>query len=125
MTLTPEQQEEIRRAKAAGEARLTIDLTAEQKTAWEAAVQQELASKEENLAHLRKIKAATEQRGFFGDLRRAIALSGRSVDELAQAIGVDGRLFSDFRAGDADLPPAALERLIETLGLRLMQEIPG
>jgi len=125
MPLTPEQQEQVRRAKAAGDTRVTVRSTPQQKTVWELAVQQELAGKKENINHFRKIKAVAEQQGFFGDLRRAIVLSRRPVDELAKAIGVDERRLSDFRAGDAELPPAALERLVETLGLRLMQEIPG
>ena len=87
-------------------------------------MREELAGKEENIAHLRKIQAAAEQPGFFGDLRRAIVASRRSVDELSAEIGVDQRLLSDFRAGDTELPAAALERLVDTLGLRLMQEIP-
>ena len=49
-----------------------------------AAVQQELAGREANLDHLRKIKAATEQEGFLGDLRRAIAASRRPVEDLAR-----------------------------------------
>ncbi len=124
MELTPEQQEQVRQAKAAGEKRVMLRFTPPQKSEWEAALQQELAGKEENVAHFRKIKAAAEQEGFFGDVRRAIAISRRPVHELAAAIGVDAALLSDFRAGDADLPSAALDRLIETLGLRLVQEIP-
>ena len=124
MPLTPEQQDEVRKAKAAGDNRVTIGFTAEQKDQWKAAVQEELAGKEENIAHLRKVQAAAEQPGFFGDLRRAIAASLRSVDELSAGIGVDQRLLSDFRAGDTELPAAVLERLVDTLGLRLMQEIP-
>jgi hypothetical protein len=123
MKLTPEQQTQVGQAKAAGERRVTLLFTPEQKEEWRAAVQQELAGKEENLAHFRKVKAAAEQRGFFGDIRRAIALSRRAADELAKEIGVEPRLLSDFRAGDAELPAAALDRLIEALGLRLMQEI--
>ena len=124
MELTPEQREEVRMAKAAGDRRVTIDFTAQQKREWESAVREELAGKDENIAHFRKIKAAAEQPGFFGDVRRAIASSRRLLDELSEGIGVDHRLLADFRAGDAELPPAALERLIQTLGLRLMQEIP-
>lgn len=124
MELTPEQQEQIRHAKAAGERRVTLNFTPQQKAEWETAVQQEMADKEENIARFRKIKAAAEQRGFFGNVRRAIALSRRPVHELAAEIGIDAILLSDFRAGDAELPSAALDRLIEALGLRLMQEIP-
>ena len=81
-----------------------------------------LAGKEENLAHFHKIKAAAEQRGFFGDVRRALAAARRPLDDLAREIGVDPRLLSDFRAGDAELPAISLDRLLEVLGLRLMQE---
>ncbi|MCR4413702.1 MAG: hypothetical protein NUV77_14880 [Thermoguttaceae bacterium] len=124
MDLTPEQQEQVTQARAAGQKRVTLSLTPRQKAQWQTVMEQELAGKEENLAHLQKIKAAAEQPGFFGDLRRAIALSRRPVHELALEIGVDWRLLSDFRSGDAELPAAALDRLIETLGLRLVQEIP-
>ena len=124
MQLTPEQHEQVQQAKAAGEQRVMLRFTAGQKDEWQKAVAQELAGKEENIARLRKIKAAAEQSGFFGDVRRAIALSQRPVDELAAEIRVDPRLLSDFRAGDADLPSAALDRLLDVLGLRLMQEIP-
>jgi hypothetical protein len=50
--------------------------------------------------------------------------SRRPTAELAKEIDVDLLLFSDFRAGEAKLPATALDRLLETLGLRLMQEIP-
>ena len=124
MQLTPEQRDQVRQAKARGERRVNLSFTAEQRKAWRQAVEQELAGKEENVAHCHKIMAAADQPGFFGDVRRAILLSRRAPDELAVAIGVDPRMLSDFRAGECDLPSAALERLIDALGLRLMQEIP-
>jgi hypothetical protein len=124
MQLTPEQEAQVTRARAAGEKRVHLNMTPEQKAEWQAAVQLELAGREENIEHFRKIKAAAEQEGFLGDLRRAIAQSRRPTDKLAAEIGVDSRLLSDFRAGDAELPAAALDRLVGVLGLRLMQEIP-
>ena len=124
MQLTPEQEEHVRQAKARGERRVTVDWTPEQKQAWRQAVEQDLLGKEENIAQVRKLVAAAEQPGFFGDVRRAIVQSRRSPTELCTALGIDPHVLSDFRAGNADLPSAALEHLIETLGLRLMQEIP-
>lgn len=124
MQLTPEQQEQARQARARGERRVTVSFTVDQKRAWRRTVEQKLTGKEENIAHIRKIIAAAEQPGFFGDVRRAIAQSERSPSELCAAVGIDPLTLSDFRAGDADLPAAALEHLIEALGLRLMQEIP-
>jgi DNA-binding MarR family transcriptional regulator len=124
MKLTPEQQEQVRQAKARGERRVTVSFTAEQRKAWRQAVEQELAGKDENIAHIRKVVAAAEQSGFFGDVRRAIILSRRLPNELCAAIGVNPSVLADFRAGDAELLATALEQLIETLGLRLMHEIP-
>jgi hypothetical protein len=83
-----------------------------------------MAGKEANIARCRKIKAAAEQPGFFGDIRRAILMSRPSIPELATTIGVDWQVLSDFQAGEADLPAVALDRLLEKLGLRLMLEIP-
>jgi hypothetical protein len=124
MKLTPEQQTQLAQSKAVGEKRVVLSHTPQQKEEWRATVQQELADKEENVDRFRKIKTAAEQVGFLGDLRRAIALSRSSVQELAAEIGVDWRLLSDFRAGEAELPSPALDRLVASLGLRLMQEIP-
>src|SRR6185369_13864705 len=103
MKLTTEQQEQVRQAKARGEQRLFMQFTSEQKKSWREAIDQEMATKGENIVHFRKIKAAAEQPGFFGDVRRAILLSRPSIDDLATAIGVDPRILSDFQAGDAEL----------------------
>jgi hypothetical protein len=125
MRLTPEQEKQVAQARTVGEKRVTLDFTPQQRAEWEAVVEQELAGREENAARLRKIRAAAQHPGFFGDVRRAIAFSRRPVHELAVQIGVDPALLSDFRAGEADLPSHALDRLIDALGLRLMREIPA
>lgn len=114
MQLTPEQQDQIRKAKAAGDQRVTTGFTDEQKEQWEAAVQEELAGKEENLAHMRRIQAAAERPGFFGDLRQAIIASHLSVGELSAAIGVDPRLLSDTDGLTSDLVDArVVDRRLE------------
>jgi hypothetical protein len=79
--LTPQRQEQVRQAKAASERRMHLRFTPEQGNEWRVAIEEELAGKEENIAHLRKIRAAAEQPGFFGDLRRAVLASRRSVHE--------------------------------------------
>jgi hypothetical protein len=124
MQLTPEQKELIRQAKMRGERRIYMEFTPEQKQDYREAVVLEFAGKEANIAHAQKVKAAAEQPGFFGDVRRAILLARPSVPDLATEIGVDDRALSDFMAGETELPAAALDRLFEKLGLRLMQEIP-
>jgi ribosome-binding protein aMBF1 (putative translation factor) len=123
MELTPEQQSQVDQAKAAGDRRVTLRFTPRQRRDWQAAVQQEWSVKEDTLTQFRKIKAAAEQRGFCGDVRKAMALDGRSSEDLACEIGVEPQLLSDFRAGEAELPATVLDRLLEALGLRLMQEI--
>lgn len=124
MHLTPEQREQIRQAKASGASRVMLGFAGTQQATWSSTVTDELAAKEENMERFLKIKQASEQTGFFGDIRRAILLSRIPVDELSAKIGVDSRSFSDFRAGEAELPAIALDRLVEALGLRLMHEIP-
>ena len=74
MQLTPEQQQQVLQAKANGEKRVNIQFTPEQRADWAAVVQEEIAGKEENIAHFRKLHAAALQPGFFGDIRRAIVL---------------------------------------------------
>lgn len=123
MELTREQEEQVRRARAVGSRRVTLEFTPEQREQWQTAAQQEVSEREANLAYFRKVKAAAERPGFFGDLRRAMASSGRSMDQLAAEVGVAPQHLSEFRAGDAELPAAALDGLIQALGLRLMREI--
>jgi DNA-binding MarR family transcriptional regulator len=124
MQLTPEQKELMRQANLRAERRVFIEFTPEQRKEYREAVALEMAGKDANIARARKVKAATEQTGFFGDIRRAIILSRPSIPDLANAIGVDSHVLSDFQAGEAELPASALDRLLEKLGLRLMQEIP-
>jgi hypothetical protein len=123
MELTPEQKRQIHQAKTRGEKRVTVQFTDEQRRAYEDSVARELAGSGENSAHIRKIVRAAEQPGFFGDVRRAVLASRRPIGELAAATGVDARLLSDFRAGNEELPAGALDGLLDTLALRLMQEI--
>jgi hypothetical protein len=123
MPLTPEQQNQVREAKERGEQRVIVQFTEEQRRSYRTTVEQELAGKDENVAQIRQILRAAEQPDFFGDVRRAIIMSKRPTAELAATIGVDPRLLSDFRAGNEELPAGALNILLETLGLRLMQEI--
>ena len=124
MKLSPEQRRAVERAKAAGDHRVGLVFTPEQKREWLAAVEVELAAKEENIALLRKIKSAAEEPGLIGDGRRAAGLSRMRLAELAGLVGVEADLFADFQAGEAQLPPSALDRLLDVLGLRLMREIP-
>jgi len=123
MQLTPEQRKQVRRARNAGDTSVTTRFTPEQADQWRAAVEEEMAGKEANIAQVRKIRAACEQPGFFGDVRRAIATARRPTDQLAEQVGVSPTELAGFRTGEVDLPPEALERLLDVLHLRLMREI--
>jgi hypothetical protein len=124
MELTRQQQESVHQARERGDSRVTVDFTPEQQVQWRKSAQEELAGKGENVVHHRKIIDAAEQSGFLGDIRRAMMATRRPLAEIAASIGIDQQLLSDFRSAEADLPTDALERLVGTLGLRLMQEIP-
>jgi hypothetical protein len=124
MQLTPEQVEQATQARERGDRRVYLQMTPEQKEEYRKAVAQEMAGKDANIARTRKIMASAEQPGFFGDIRRAILLSRSSKPDLATTIGVDQQVLSNFQLGEGELPSAALDRLLEALGLRLMQEIP-
>jgi hypothetical protein len=75
MQWTPEQLERIGKARERGEDQVTLSSTKEQTVKWQKAVQEELASKEENSSHYQKIIHASKQSGFFADIRRAMMAS--------------------------------------------------
>jgi hypothetical protein len=122
MQLTEEQKATIERQRRENPGgRLRIELTDEQRRDYQQAVEQEEAGREKNLAWRQKITAAAQEVGFSGDLRRAILnLRGLNSRLLADKIGVALDLFEAFRAGEAELPTSAVDRLVESLGLRLV-----
>lgn len=124
MQLTPEQREQVESAKAAGEHRVVLEFTPEQRADWEAARDAALAEKDEVIASLHRMQAAETEETFSGRLRRAITASRRNPEALANEIGIDPQTFANFRCGDTTLPSDVIDRLIAALGLRLMQEIP-
>ena len=124
MELTPEQQQQIQQAKAIGESHVNLDFTDQQKANWQRAAREEQDERYATIGQMEKIHEAARQAGFFGNLRRAISSSRRPVSELSATIGVEPSVLSEFRAAEAELPAKALEKLIDELGLRLMQEIP-
>lgn len=125
MQLTPEQREQVDAARAAGQRRVMLEFTPEQKADWQTAVDSALAEKDQVIADFHRMRAAEAEETFSGRLRRAITASRSNPKSLAEQIGVDWQLLADFRCGDATLPTDVLDRLITALGLRLMQEIPA
>jgi hypothetical protein len=122
--LTPEQQAEIERQRQAdpGRRSFRVESTPLQREAhaWKAG--QALAGEDQE--HFRKIEQAAQDQTFSGELRRAISAAGHQVYGLAEKIGVDRRLLSDFRAGDAPLPSDAFDRLIQELKLNVEFHAP-
>ena len=60
--------------------------------------------------------------GSYGGMKQLRKI--RTATAQWPASAVDAQLLERFREGEAELPADAIERLIATLGLRLMHEIP-
>jgi hypothetical protein len=127
LQLTDEQQAALREQLAATppERRVGVPLTPEQAAAYRQAVAEELAGKKEMTDYVRKLRAAEQEPGLFGDLRRAINASRLERTLIAAEIGTTPDELDKFRTADAPLPPEALKRLVDVLGLQLMQQIPA
>jgi len=121
MKLTPEQRVEVERQRREHPGqRIMIQFTPEQAAEYERAVAEEEASREANIAKVKKMDAAAAEVGFSGELRRAIRSCHRDHRELARTLGIDVELLDAFRAGDAALPSDVIDRLVELLGLKLV-----
>lgn len=124
MQLTPGQIDQIRSALHEGKHRVSVSLSDAQRQMWHQEVAAEDLAQDETIARVRRIRAAATRPGFFGDLRRAMAVARIPDARLASLVGVDVQVLERFREGEAELPADAIERLIAALGLRLMHEIP-
>jgi len=124
MQLTPDQVDQMKSALAEGKRRVSVSLTDVQRQLWRNETAAEDQDRDDTVARVSRIRAAAIRPGFFGDLRRAIAMAMIPDARLASLVGVDAELLERFREGEAELPADAIERLIATLGLRLMHEIP-
>lgn len=124
MQLTPGQVDQITLALAEGKRRASVSMTDAQRQLWQNEVAAEDQGRDDTVARVSRIRAAGIRPGFFGDLRRAIAMARIPDARLAGLVGVDVQLLEQFREGDTELSADAVERLIATLGLRLMHEIP-
>jgi hypothetical protein len=124
MKLTPEQQADIARQKAAnpGARHFRFQATTEQAAEWRAAAEAAESHKEQIAEDYRKLVKAAEEEGFSGWLRRAIGRAGRPIRKIAADANIDFRLLHEFRMGDATLPSDAIDRIIAALGLALAEE---
>src|SRR5437867_2822857 len=60
-----------------------------------------------------------KQRAIPEQIRQAIRESGRSLNQLAQACGIDSGRLSRFMRGERDLTLDGASQLCEVLGIRL------
>jgi len=127
LQLTEEQRAAIEEqiASRPSDRRVGVPLTPDQKAAYRRAVEEERAGEEELIARAQMLRAAEQEPGLFGDLRRAINASRIPRDAIANQVGTSLDELDNFRTGTALLPPEVLNRLVSALGLRLMQEIPS
>jgi hypothetical protein len=121
LTLT-EKTDLLRRLPSGPQHRI-VEWTPEQIADFERRVAMELAGKEENIAYVRRLKEAAREKGFSGDLRRAIAASQKPPQDLGTELGLDGELIDQFCTGEAALSTDVIDRLVDHLGLQLMQVI--
>lgn len=124
MQLTPSQVDQIKSALQDGKRRVSVSLTDAQRQLWQHEAAVEDQGRDDTVARVSRIRAAATRPGFFGDLRRAIAMARIPDARLAGLVGVDIQVLERFREGETELPADAIERLIAALGLRLMHEIP-
>jgi ribosome-binding protein aMBF1 (putative translation factor) len=124
MQLTPRQIDQITSALQEGRHRVSVSLTGAQQQLWHHEATVEDQGRDDTVARVSRIRAAEIRPGFFGDLRRAIAMARIPDARLASLVGIDVQVLERFREGEAELPADAIERLIAALGLRLMHEIP-
>jgi len=123
MKLTPEQEEEIKRQRRADRSRrnFQIELTARQSIEREELIRVEESGREDNRAMARRQLAARNERGFRGELRRAMPRKFRGRLELAETVGLDPNLLEQFYLGQAELTSSDVDRLTESLGLQLVR----
>jgi hypothetical protein len=125
MKWTPEQREDIERQKLAnpGSRRIHVTRTPEQIVEWRALAEAEssLEAIAANREHYRKLVEAEAESGFSGDLRRAISKSRKPIHELAATAGIDVAILEGFRCGDTTLPTDVVDRIVQTLQLRLTE----
>jgi len=121
MQLTADQWADIERQhrENPGTRHVTITPTPEQAEEHRRAVEEEEAARDANSAYALKLLAALEEPGFSGDLRRAIVASREEHNDLARELEIDSTLLEEFLDGDASLPTAVVDRLVELLGLKL------
>lgn len=102
MQLTPGQVDQIKSALAEGKRRALVSLTDVQRQLLrnEAAVEDQ--GRDSTMARVSRIRAAAIRPGFFGDLRRAMAMARIPDARLAGLVGVDVHLLEQFREGDAE-----------------------
>lgn len=97
-------------------------LSGEQHAEWRRLVELEEAGREEESARWRRIAEAARSPGFVGDLRRAALSAGRSLNEIAGDAELDPLQFFEWMGGAATLQVDEIERLVDSLGLRLVAE---
>lgn len=119
MQLTEEQRAEIdrQRREQPGRKRFSLTFTPEQLAEYRRAVAEEMACRAANVERARPTLEALRESTFSGWLRRAIASSEMPQAELAARIGIDPTDLNGFLRGDATLDSAAIDRLIDDLGL--------
>ena len=115
MRLTNHKVNGVREAR-----RIHRELTPEE----QARLQKERAQIAEELPQLiergQRAKIAAEEETFSGELRRRIHKSGMPISHIAKQCNVDVMELDEFLTGDKTLSSEVINRLVETLGCKLV-----
>jgi len=95
-------------------------LTDEEAAELQCQVDQAEAERPDMIDRDRRRRAALQEPGVAGQLRRAIAAAGIRSPELAQRAGIPLAALSDFLAGDAPLDTDTAARLADVLRYELV-----
>ncbi|NBW97857.1 MAG: hypothetical protein EBR28_14325 [Planctomycetia bacterium] len=98
MQLTEDQVDQITTALAEGKQRVSVSLTDVQRQLWRNEAVAEQQNRDDTAAHISRMRAAAIRPGFFGDLRRAVAMARIPDARLAGLVGMDVHLLARFRA---------------------------
>ena len=98
MQLTEDQVDKITTALAEGKQRVSVSLTDVQRQLWRHEAVAEQQNRDDTAAHISRMRAAAIRPGFFGDLRRAVAMARIPDARLAGLVGMDVHLLARFRA---------------------------
>jgi hypothetical protein len=76
-------------------------------------------------ANFAKTDAAAAEHSFSGFVRRSVHRGGKPLSLIAEETGIALRHLSQFMRGEGELNAAEIGRLLESVGVELVETMPG